>query len=648
MTVLDLRRLLLFLTLFIGGVWGSLLLAFNASEPETPAITEAVAYLGDSPGPMGLGRIVLSETQLGGDADSERVRVTLPHGFREHWPTATHVVYEFEVSANLDNAGSGGENNAIANSSSDYAVFIPWIEGNARLFMNGVEFTSRIHGDRKVIESRYPILDRIPNGLFSDTEANKVQLIIEGEWPGEGFLAPVYFGEYRELFDYWSLIYFCKVTLVHILTLLMLTVILLSIFAHYKIRRDELYPWFIGLGFAWCMANEIFLIVNFPGPEKLRVFLFAIANLFTVTLLPIFAHRFMGLSISKWERRYLSLLPFEVAFVALWIIFDTENTAAVLEWTIRGKGLICILYTITRYYLYAFHKRTEIGLLPVLLLALAISSATFPMHNVFSLATGFSLVPANYLLVGSVFLLLVFVAIFLSRVSRVFRKQEELNKELDGKVQAAEIQIEKRYQELQKMQKTQAIAEERERIMADIHDGVAGQLATALVVAQRSEQIDQRLIDILRTSITDLRLVVDSLAASDRDINHLLGSFRDRVEPILSAANIELNWDVEIPDMKQLDSNQLLSLFRCLQEACTNAVRHADATVISIRGNDYDADFSELTVMDNGRGMPDKLKPGRGLANMKRRIDALGGSVAFLANTHDGHGVQLQFLLPKR
>ena len=86
------------------------------------------------------------------------------------------------------------------------------------------------------------------------------------------------------------------------------------------------------------------------------------------------------------------------------------------------------------------------------------------------------------------------------------------------------------------------------------------------------------------------------------------------------------------------------TIFRCVQEALTNALRHAGAenVFLSIEMND---EIIALTVRDDGRGAAE-LRAGHGLSGLRERIEGLGGKIEVAAQP--GVGLTLRALLPAR
>jgi signal transduction histidine kinase len=101
-----------------------------------------------------------------------------------------------------------------------------------------------------------------------------------------------------------------------------------------------------------------------------------------------------------------------------------------------------------------------------------------------------------------------------------------------------------------------------------------------------------------------------------------------------------------LPDDLDLDAPFALALFRIVQEALTNVIRHARATEVTIALMTH-PDGLELTIHDNGCGCPpDRLTGSKalGLLGMRERVSTFGGTVEWLNNP--GHGITVRVLAP--
>jgi two-component system, NarL family, sensor histidine kinase UhpB len=98
-----------------------------------------------------------------------------------------------------------------------------------------------------------------------------------------------------------------------------------------------------------------------------------------------------------------------------------------------------------------------------------------------------------------------------------------------------------------------------------------------------------------------------------------------------------------------------LTVYRCVQEGVTNAVRHAEANTVAIRLEEQMMPMPHLDgssasivlrllVSDDGRGFEPSASPGLGLIGMEERISALGGTLAISSGC--GGGTFLEITIP--
>jgi signal transduction histidine kinase len=215
-----------------------------------------------------------------------------------------------------------------------------------------------------------------------------------------------------------------------------------------------------------------------------------------------------------------------------------------------------------------------------------------------------------------------------------------------------EVVVARQAEEIQRQSDALAVSEERKRFTSDIHDGIGGQLVSLLWRA-RSEPIPaDELTSELERGLADLRLVVDALDVGPMGLSEALWNFAARTRQQLESADIAFDWQLPSDlDVQWQDSRRVLSLYRMLQEAVTNTVRHADATKLSINfGPDIELGEGALRVIieDNGVGYDQSAKvAGRGVSNLNARSQQLGGTICFGKPTA-GSGTRIEIrLLPE-
>ena len=87
-----------------------------------------------------------------------------------------------------------------------------------------------------------------------------------------------------------------------------------------------------------------------------------------------------------------------------------------------------------------------------------------------------------------------------------------------------------------------------------------------------------------------------------------------------------------------------LTVFRCVQESATNAVRHGAATRVEAEAAETGGRI-DLTIRDNGTGIPPEHGTGLGLSGMRERVEALDGTFA-LDNAGPGAIVRITIPVP--
>jgi signal transduction histidine kinase len=190
-----------------------------------------------------------------------------------------------------------------------------------------------------------------------------------------------------------------------------------------------------------------------------------------------------------------------------------------------------------------------------------------------------------------------------------------------------------------------AILEERQRFVRDMHDGVGGQLLS-LLMRVRSRTADS--LDIeeeLQKGLNDIRLVADSLESVGSDLNAALDAFKHRADQQLRGTQIAFEWSIS-DDLSgvQMDARQVLNLYRIIQEALTNCVRHSAATHFAVAIALTKAGVLSISITDDGKGISANVTEGRGFANIRKRAKHLGGKVQW--SPAKGGGTLLDLAIP--
>jgi signal transduction histidine kinase len=202
------------------------------------------------------------------------------------------------------------------------------------------------------------------------------------------------------------------------------------------------------------------------------------------------------------------------------------------------------------------------------------------------------------------------------------------NEILAARLEEQDAELARSYDAQKQMLQRQVVLEERQRIVRDMHDGIGGQLL-GLMLQVRSGDVEKKQVEEgLQSSIADLRLIVDSMDTADDGLADTLRSFEHRVRAQVEAAGMTLRVEHGLDDSKSGPGPRpTLQILRILQEAVTNAMRHSSGSEIAFISRYDDDGLIRIVIKDNGTGMPADIKGGRGLASMRNRALAVGGTL---------------------
>ena len=184
----------------------------------------------------------------------------------------------------------------------------------------------------------------------------------------------------------------------------------------------------------------------------------------------------------------------------------------------------------------------------------------------------------------------------------------------------------------------------RQRLERDIHDG-AQQHLVALAVNLRlaqalSRRSPERAAQVLGEQARAARVAVETLEGLSRGIYPRLLS-EEGIGPALRSALTTSPVPVELSadGVGRLPAGVEAAAYFCCLEAVQNAVKHAAASRIAVDVT-LTGGTLQLGVSDNGTGFdPLSITPGSGLANMRDRIESVGGRISVRAPSGGGTSV---------
>jgi signal transduction histidine kinase len=189
---------------------------------------------------------------------------------------------------------------------------------------------------------------------------------------------------------------------------------------------------------------------------------------------------------------------------------------------------------------------------------------------------------------------------------------------------------------IEAMEQQRLLAEERERIARELHDGTIQKVYTAGLLVRSAEKLappDTPLagrlstaVGVLDDAIGDLRQNLNQLQAAANFPEPLGSAIRKLATDPRFATLVTIDLDLDLPESYVLSPERTIHVLAILQEALTNVVRHAHARHVEVSAGASDAHL-RLEVKDDGIGIPHEVSSEHGLRNMRDRASLLHGSL---------------------
>ena len=202
----------------------------------------------------------------------------------------------------------------------------------------------------------------------------------------------------------------------------------------------------------------------------------------------------------------------------------------------------------------------------------------------------------------------------------------------------------------------QTTEREKAAVARDLHDELGGILTSAKMDiewlrlhGERSPETEKRfeqLNRLLDEAVSLKRRVIEDLRPSLLDNLGLGPALEWHVTEHCKKGG--LNCKLELGDMVDaIDADTSIALYRIVQEALTNVLRHAKATRFELALH-ATGDAIRLQMRDNGVGLPPTFNPAKlshGLSGMRQRARALGGEVSWTSAPRQGTRIDIRIPL---
>jgi signal transduction histidine kinase len=205
-------------------------------------------------------------------------------------------------------------------------------------------------------------------------------------------------------------------------------------------------------------------------------------------------------------------------------------------------------------------------------------------------------------------------------------------------------------------QQVESAEKERERWARELHDDALQGLAAIRITlaaalqgrgedrARRIEWAAEDTVARLEQQINELNRLINDLRPAPLERLGLAGALKALAEESSARGGIAVETAIELDEEPDRDQERLI--YRLVQEALTNVVKHAEASRVSVSAKESDGEI-RISVRDDGAGFDSSAATSsRGLAGMRERIELLGGKIE-VAST-PGEGTEITAWVPLR
>ena len=238
---------------------------------------------------------------------------------------------------------------------------------------------------------------------------------------------------------------------------------------------------------------------------------------------------------------------------------------------------------------------------------------------------------------GTVLLLLLFISFIVSIVYKYQQKQNTYFKEIEALKTSHQNALLQSQLEIQE--------QTFQNISREIHDNIGQKLTLAKLhlntlnyaESQKTAAQINDSINMISEAITDLSDISQSMNSENILNNGLIKGLEYEMEQLEKSGLYDISLAVT-GNTLFLDAHKELVIFRIVQEALNNIVKHAKANKISISLH-YNTAKLALIVSDNGIGFDGISCTGSGLFNMKKRTEMLKGHIEISSKVDKGTNV---------
>lgn len=239
----------------------------------------------------------------------------------------------------------------------------------------------------------------------------------------------------------------------------------------------------------------------------------------------------------------------------------------------------------------------------------------------------------------------------LGELAGAFNEMSQKLCEQQQEITTREIQL-----EAERSQRIESFIEgqekERQRLSRELHDGI-GQIFVAArfqLESMGQHEYIQKLAPyaaskkLVNQGITELRKISKGLAPSELSEFGLTSALRSLCNQMEESSGIKIIQDIDEVTLP-LSEMEATHLYRILQEALSNALKHSNASEIKV-GFSFNTPLVLMQIQDNGCGFgSEETARGKGLANIRERASLIGANLNIDSKQNCGTKIELHYTL---
>ena len=372
-----------------------------------------------------------------------------------------------------------------------------------------------------------------------------------------------------------------------------------------------------------------FIFPNTPIINEVVRFPFSV--LMPISLIE-FSNEFLGTKkFAPFLMKYFySIYAISIFILIIWAVFNRQQQELFPGVLVRTQYIVILISLITIFLsIFLIYKKNRRNVIIYLTAISAITIGSIAhMLREFGILSA-TIIYINPILLGSFFELLIFMVAIILSVQDTYKRENKL------------LQLLATSQKDNLKHHIEGAEEQAYKISTELHDNIGSQLAH---LKRQINDLDKNssqnmLLKTITGVYEDIRKLSQRLSPTIIKITDFKTASKQFLKDYFAQTNIKVNF--YISENAKIEKKIALPLYRIIQEASVNCLKHAKATEFSVQIFEYD-DEIVASIEDNGVGFQTdtyNIQNGIGIVNMKSRAETFNGEFDISSFPHKGTSI---------